>query len=139
MANPHPYEIAFLVVSAVSVICSVSLFVLKMSDVLLVKHSGTNGVLAFSTTEKARRQGFMLTITCMFLYMSLTAVNNPMPLSTQALNQISGMIVAQLLLVVDSWFTYRKRNKLPGLIKAEKWSVPLPGGRRSTDAPVDVG
>jgi hypothetical protein len=132
----HPYEWVFLGASGAAALSSVSLFVVKIGDVLKVRHSGQNGATAYNTTEKARRQGFLFALTAIFFYASMTSINNQFPLNTQSLNLLSVLILGCAILLVDSWFTYRKRRRLPELIAQEErriQAMTILGGRRSTD------
>lgn len=132
-ATAHPYEISFFVVSAVSVTCAIGLFVLKLSDLFLLKASGQNGATEFNVTEKVRKQGFLLAISCVLLHMALTSINNPVEPTVQALNLLGGGIFIAVMLIIDAYFTFRKRRRLPMLIAKERT---VRGGRRSTDPPL---
>lgn len=131
-ATAHPYEIGFFIMSLVATVAAISLFVMKVSDLILVKANKDNGAIEFNATEKVRKQGFLLLITGVCHYTSITSINNTVPPSTQVLNLLSSLLFVSAVLVIDSYFTYRKRLRLPRLIaKAQE----RPGGRRVTDPP----
>lgn len=115
----HPYELAFFGVSALAFVLLGVVFVLKVRDLRDVIRQGMNGATLFNAEDKLLRQAVVVVIDTVLLVLSVTSINNKEPLTTQALNLLSGGILIGVLLVAYSLLTFRRRAKLPILVEHE--------------------
>lgn len=135
----HPLEVALFIAAGLAVLTTGFMFTVKLSDLVQIKRTGTNGPILFMKWDNIRHQGFMLAVSSGLLALSIAALNNHVPPSGQALNFISGGIAFATLLVADSLFRYRRRRRLAELVaeyERRAFVEPVPGGKRRYDPPL---
>lgn len=135
--SPHLLEVTALVLSIGALCASGFLFTLKLSDLTRVKQSKQNGPLLFMARDNVRRQGFTMAVCGGMVMLSISGLNNDGPIVAQTKNLLMGMCVFALLMVAESVFIYRRREKMALLIALyENRPEGVPGGRRASDPPI---
>lgn len=135
--TPHPLEFASLILSILALLGSAFLFTLKLSDLSEAKRSKQNGPVLFMVRDNLRRQAFTMAVCAGMVALSISGYNSDAPVIAQTKNLLTGMCVFSLLLVAESVFTFRRREKLALLIALyEGMPERIPGGRRASDPPL---
>lgn len=109
-------ELGFLAASILSLLATGSLFTLKLADLVRVKRSGVNGPMLYMKKDNIRHQAFQLAISSGMLMVAVSSVNNPGVVTPQTKNLIVLATCISAVFVVDSVFTYRRRENLAKMI-----------------------
>lgn len=134
--SAHPLEVTSLVCASLAVLASGYLFTLKLSDFLKVKRERRNGPMLFITRDNIRRQGFTMAVCAGMVALSISGVYSDAVVTSEVRNLLTGMCVFSTLIVAESVFIYRRREKLALLIAIyEAMPEGIPGGRRKSDPP----
>lgn len=138
MTSEHALEWVFLVTSLLALCAAMALFMLKIGDFLRVRKAKQNGPLLFMVTDNLRRQGVTLAVCGGLLMLAVSGINNQTPMTSQALNLVTGSVLFSVALTVEAVFIYRRREKM-ALLVAIYEQASVPGGRRCTDPPATEG
>ena len=134
--NAHPLEIAALILSILAALSSGYLFTLKLSDLVGVKRTKQNGPLLFMARDNLRRQAFTMAVCVGMVMLAVSGFNNNSVVTSQVRNLLMGMCGFAVLIIAESVFIYRRREKMALLIMLyESRPEGLAGGRRASDPP----
>ncbi len=134
LAAVHPIEISLLCGSIMAVIGWTFLVYLKIRDIWLNK---ANGPIHFMLNDNRRRGMWMLTLSIIAVRIAFIAIQYPptredYAVMHQSLESMWWMNIISYGLVVEAFFTYRRREKMAYLVTKYGGMV---GGQRHYDPP----
>jgi hypothetical protein len=129
----HPLEIALFVVAIVDVGWDGFLLSLKLNDLEIMRKERRNGPMLFMKLDNIRHQVFMLCVSLGMLVMAVIGMADSLPVTAQTKRLLCGLIAGGLIVMVDAYFSYRRRWRMAELI--QKYDG-IPGGRRDYDPPL---
>jgi hypothetical protein len=139
-ANPHPYEIAFLVLSLIACGAAAIIFFLSIRDLQQTKDDGINGPVLYLAWDDIFSCAFTIATAVGLATLAWSGFNNPTPPSPQALNLVGGCAAFAFLLALRKAMIYRRRIVLARLIKQHDDQIKgRRGGKRRYDPPITEG
>ncbi len=141
LAAAHPIEISLFCGSTVATAAWAYLVYLKLQDVW---SNHQNGPVKFMLNDNRRRGLWMFGLSLVALRIAFIAIVAP-PFAQdydemiQSFETICWMNVIVYGLVIEAFFTYRRREKMAYLVsKYQEATDVLAGGRRQSDPPIVV-